>query len=188
MTQPSRGTVNPGDAGVTDGREDPHRPTPPPGAGRGGRPGRRRWPAGCAAAMRPRRRPGRRPARPRRTCEENSTAAPLSVHASNIEPRNSRQASGSRLAIGSSSKNKAGRLASTRVSATWARCPPEREPTRACGGISSRGSDRPPAWRRNAGFHPGILLDELRRSRLADGQRADPGGRAQGRLNVGSPV
>ena len=50
--------------------------------------------------------------------EEYKTVALVSWQASNIEPRNSRRASGSRLAIGSSSRNSSGFLARTRVRAT----------------------------------------------------------------------
>src|SRR5580700_9543282 len=70
--------------------------------------------------------------------EEYKTVAPVSWQASNIEPRNSRRASGSRLAIGSSSKNSSGLLASTRVRATWARSPPDRALIRARGRMPSR--------------------------------------------------
>ena len=55
-----------------------------------------------------------------------------------MEPRNSRLASGSRFAIGSSSKNSSGFLASTRVRATWARSPPDRALIRARGRMASR--------------------------------------------------
>ena len=51
--------------------------------------------------------------------------------------RNSRRASGSRLATGSSSSSSRGRLASASASATWARCPPESLPTGRFGGMPS---------------------------------------------------
>ena len=64
--------------------------------------------------------------------------------------RNSRRASGSRLATGSSRISRSGRFAMARVSASWARCPPESLPA-FCGGsrpsFVMRSSARPVSQR-----------------------------------------
>ena len=62
-------------------------------------------------------------------CEESSTVSPPSATASISDCRNSRRASGSSEAIGSSSTSSSGRLASASMSATCACWPPESWPT-----------------------------------------------------------
>ena len=62
-------------------------------------------------------------------CDERITAMPVSATTSITDCRNSRRASGSSEATGSSSRSSSGRFASASVSATWACCPPESFPT-----------------------------------------------------------
>ena len=64
------------------------------------------------------------------TWEDSRTLSPCSATASIRPCRNSRRASGSRLATGSSRISSSGRLARPRVRASWARCPPESFPAR----------------------------------------------------------
>ena len=109
------------------------------------------------------RRRSRTPARgPTTTCDESTTLNWSSATASIRAWRNSRRASGSRLATGSSRTSSSGRLASPRVSASCARCPPDSRParcrgsrrscrTRGCASASSHRGLRPGAERQVLG-------------------------------------
>ena len=63
-------------------------------------------------------------------CDESTTPMPVSATACTTVFRNSRRASGSSEATGSSSSSSCGRFASASVSATWACWPPDSVPTR----------------------------------------------------------
>ena len=109
--------------------------------------------------------------------------------------RNSRRASGSRLATGSSRMSSSGRLARPRVSASWARWPPESRPAFWAGSRPSRSTrDRAtassqrglrwaPSRRWSAMLRPGVrrgvLGDEADLGEL--GRRRRPGGRRRPR-------
>ena len=103
---------------------------------------------------------------------------PVSWQASNTEPRKSRRASGSRLAIGSSSRNSSGLLASTRVSATWARSPPDRALIRARGRCpaarSAPGHDRIEPAVHGAAYLQDIGDPQPRPQRRVLGDEPDP--------------
>ena len=134
------------------------------GVSRAGR--RRRRPP--APGSPPARRRGRRPARGRRRRGRTAARSPRASATASISTcRNSRRASGSRLATGSSSTSSSGRLARPSVSASWARCPPESWPAR-CRGIQPQLADpaaaqpRVPA-RVEPGAEPQMLGDRQRR-------------------------
>ena len=71
-------------------------------------------------------------------CDESTTVMPVSATTSITDFRNSRRASGSSDATGSSSRSSSGRLASASVSATCACWPPESLPTFCSSGRPSR--------------------------------------------------
>ena len=85
------------------------------------------------------------------TCDERSAVAPFARTASTRTWRNSRRASGSRLASGSSRRRTGARVPSASASPTCACCPPDSSSARDVSGMS-RSSSR---WRAIAGSKPG---------------------------------
>ena len=69
--------------------------------------------------------------------EDSTTVMPCSATPAISCCRNSRRASGSRLATGSSRIRSSGRFARTITRATWARCPPDSVPTFRSVGMAS---------------------------------------------------
>ena len=114
---------------VVHARDEP-RLAPRAGEERGEpRRARRSGPTSCTCACERITRWSQTRSRSATMCEERITVIPVSATASITDCRNSRRASGSSEATGSSSRSSSGRFASASVSATCACWPPESLPT-----------------------------------------------------------
>ncbi|MCW2933959.1 MAG: hypothetical protein JWM19_4921 [Actinomycetia bacterium] len=100
-------------------------------------------------------------------CEEITTLTPCSATTSIRPWRNSRRASGSRLAAGSSRIITSGRLAIARVRASWARWPPDSDPARCRGSRPSCSTRR----RASAASQPGLSQPPRRRWSATESRR-----------------
>ena len=151
-----------------------NRPTTRP-ASSGPSPSTTRWPARAASidTSRRQRPPPRTTSRSQAcsmsvmTCELRSAVAPDARTASTRTWRNSRRASGSSEASGSSSSRTGARVPSAIASPTCACCPPESSSARASSGMSSWSSRRSASTRSNAGRQR-AASDEV----IGDGQLA----------------